>query len=389
MAANEQAGDTVSEKLPLQGIRVVELGTSVAGPYGTWILATLGAEVVKVERPGTGDDCRQWGPPSAQEGFRSFFLVLNALKKSIVVDFDDAAERDRLRRYIAENADVVVQNLRPGLVERFGLAADDLMAENSRLIYCHSGAFGAQGPYKDRPGYDPLMQACGGVMSVNGEEGRPPARVGTSIIDMGTGMWCAMGVLTALHQRNETGKGCRVDTSLYETALGWMHYHAAGYYGTGEAPKRVGSKAPGIAPYQAYECSDGYLVIAGANDRLFRKLCAALGHPDWADDPRFGSNLSRWEHLDALNGLMEAELRNQPRTHWQEKLDDAGVPNAPTQTVDEVLVHPQTLALDILQETSDGLLKLIGLPMRFDGHRPPQPTGPPALGEHTKDILGE
>jgi len=379
----------VSEKLPLEGIRVVELGTSVAGPYGTWILATLGAEVVKVERPGTGDDCRQWGPPSALEEFRSFFLVLNALKKSVIVDFTSSAECDRLRRYIAENADVVVQNLRPGLVERFGLSADALMAENPRLIYCHSGAFGSQGPYKDRPGYDPLMQACGGVMSVNGEEGRPPARVGTSIIDMGTGMWCAMGVLTALHQRSETGKGCRVDTSLYETALGWMHYHAAGYYGTGQLPKRVGSKAPGIAPYQAYECSDGYLVVAGANDRLFRKLSEAIGHPEWTDDPRFGSNLSRWEHLDALNALMEPILRTRPRSHWQEKLDAAGVPNAPTQTIDEVVVHPQTLALGMLQETNDGLLKLLGLPMRFDGKRPPQPKGPPRLGEHTKEILGE
>ncbi len=379
----------MSEKLPLEGIRVVELGTSVAGPYGTWILATLGAEVVKVERPGTGDDCRQWGPPSALEEFRSFFLVLNALKKSVIVDFTSSAECDRLRRYIAENADVVVQNLRPGLVERFGLSADALMAENPRLIYCHSGAFGSQGPYKDRPGYDPLMQACGGVMSVNGEEGRPPARVGTSIIDMGTGMWCAMGVLTALHQRSETGKGCRIDTSLYETALGWMHYHAAGYYGTGQLPKRVGSKAPGIAPYQAYECSDGYLVIAGANDRLFRKLSEAMGHPEWPDDPRFGSNLSRWEHLDALNALMEPILRTQPRSYWQEKLDAAGVPNAPTQTIDEVVVHPQTLALGMLQETSDGLLKLLGLPMRFDGKRPPQPKGPPRLGEHTKEILGE
>jgi crotonobetainyl-CoA:carnitine CoA-transferase CaiB-like acyl-CoA transferase len=389
MAPYTYAGENVNEKLPLEGIRVVELGSSVAGPYGTWILATLGADVVKVERPGTGDDCRQWGPPSALEEFRSFFLVLNALKKSVVVDFTDDAERDRLRRYIVENADVVVQNLRPGLVERFGLSADRLMSENPSLIYCHCGAFGNKGPYRDRPGYDPLMQACGGVMSVNGEEGRPPARVGTSIIDMGTGMWCAMGVLTALHQRNETGKGCRVDTSLYETALGWMHYHAAGYYGTGQLPQRVGSKAPGIAPYQAYECRDGYLVIAAANDRLFGKLCEAIAHSEWAGDARFQSNLSRWNNLDALNALIEPVLRAEPRAHWQKKLDQAGVPNAPTQTIDEVLVHPQTLALDILQETSDGLLKLIGLPMCFDGRRPPQPKRPPMLGEHTNDIFGD
>ncbi|MCG8545910.1 MAG: CoA transferase [Alphaproteobacteria bacterium] len=379
----------MTRKLPLEGVRVVELGTSVAAPYGTWILATLGADVVKVERPEVGDDCRQWGPPSVQEGLRSFFLVLNANKKSIVVDLTNADERDRLRRYIADNADVVVQNLRPGLVERYGFSADDLMPENPRLIYCHSGAFGNDGPYKDRPGYDPLMQACGGIMSINGEEGRPPARVGTSIVDMGTGMWIAIGVLAAIHQRDETGKGCRIDASLYETALGWIHYHAAGYYGTGKAPKRVGSKAPGIAPYQAYECADGYLVVAAANDRLFEKMSGALGHPEWAEDPRFGSNLTRWDNLETLNAALEGVLRAKPRAHWQTALDAAGVPNAPTQSIDEVLIHPQTLALNILQETDDAVFKLLGLPLQFDGDRPPQRTGAPSLGANTKEILGE
>jgi len=379
----------VSPHQPLAGIRVVELGTSVAAPYGTWILATLGAEVVKVERPEVGDDCRQWGPPSVKEGVRSFFLTLNANKKSVIVDFADKAQIDRLRRFIVEKADVVVQNLRPGLVEKFGLSADDLMTENPRLIYCHSGAFGNAGPYKERPGYDPLMQACGGIMSVNGEEGRPPARVGTSIVDMGTGMWCAMGILAALNDRHKTGKGCRIDTSLYETALGWMSYHAAGYYGTGKNPRRVGSQAPGIAPYQAYACADGYLVIAGANDRLFRKMSEALGHPEWPDDPRFASNPLRWENLGALNPMMEAVLKTQPRVYWAKKLDAAGVPNAPTQTMDEVLVHPQTEALGILQETDDKAFKLIGIPMQFDGVRPAQHTGSPALGADTKDILGD
>lgn len=379
----------MSAHQPLAGIRVVELGTSVAAPYGTWILATLGAEVIKVERPDVGDDCRQWGPPSVKDGVRSFFLVLNANKKSVVVDFTDKAQVDRLRRYIVENVDVVVQNLRPGLVEKFGLSADDLMPDNPKLIYCHSGAFGNVGPYKDRPGYDPLMQACGGIMSVNGEEGRPPARVGTSIVDMGTGMWCAMGVLAALNDRNKTGKGCRIDTSLYETALGWMHYHAAGYYGTGKPPKRVGSQAPGIAPYQAYPCADGYLVIAGANDRLFRKMCEALDHPEWADDPRFPSNPKRWENLDALNEMMEAVLKTQPRTYWADKLDAAGVPNAPTQTMDEVVVHPQTEALGILQQTDDREFTLMGMPMQFDGVRPAQHSGSPALGANTKEILGD
>jgi crotonobetainyl-CoA:carnitine CoA-transferase CaiB-like acyl-CoA transferase len=379
----------VKQELPLEGIRVVEIGTSVAGPYGTWILATLGAEVVKVERPEVGDDCRQWGPPSVKDGVRSFFLVLNANKKSVEVDLTDQEAVERLRGYIAKEADVVVQNMRAGVVEKYGLAADDLMALNPRLIYCHSSAFGIEGPYRDRPGYDPLMQACGGLMSVNGEEGRPPARVGTSIIDMGTGMWLAMGVLTALHRRHDTGKGCRIDTSLYETALGWMNYHAAGYYGTGKPARRVGSRTPGVAPYQAFESADGHLVIAAANDRLFLKMSQALGHPEWAEDPRFGSNPSRWEHLDALCELMLGVLRDKPRAHWQDKLDEAGVPNAPIQSIDEVLVDPQTRALGILEETADEVFKLIGLPLRFDGTRPPQVTGSPALGAHTKEIFGE
>ena len=373
---------------PLAGIRVVELGGSVAVPYGAWILATLGATVLKVERPEVGDDCRAWGT-GWYHGVSALFTTLNAGKHSVVVDLKDDTQRATLRRFIVEQADVVVQNLRPGLAEKLGLGADALLAESDRLIYVNSGAYGTTGPFSERPGYDPLMQAFGGIMSVTGEEGRPPVRVGTSIIDMGTGMWCAMGVLAALQNRNRTGKGGRVDASLFETALGWMSYHATSYFGDGSVAERVGSSGPGMAPYQAYPCADGYLVIAAPNDRMFVKLADILGYPEWCDDPRFTSNPERWKHRAELNPMIEATTKKRPMAVWQSALDEAGIPSAPLQSIDAVVVHPQTEALGMIQETDDGRFKLIGLPLSFDGVRPAQHAGPPELGAHSKELFGE
>ena len=374
---------------PLEGIRVVELGSSIAAPYATWVLAMMGADVIKVERPDGGDDARQWGPPSAMAGMRAFFVMLNSNKKSATIDMTDAKQRAKLRRHLVEKADIVVQNMRPGLVSKYGISAEELRAENPRLIYVNCGAFGATGPYKDRPGYDPLMQAFGGIMSVTGEDGRPPVRVGTSLIDMGTGMWCAMGAITALYRRALDGKGCTIDASLYETAVGWMSYQSASYFGTGKDPKRVGSRSPGMAPYQAYECADGYLVIASPNNRLFAKLCEVVGHPEWVEDPRFASNPLRWENLDALNAVLEPIVRTGTRAHWQAKLDAVGVPSGPIQSISEMIAHPQTQALGIVEETEDRLLQLIGLPFSLDGTRPPITTSPPPLGAHTNEILGD
>jgi crotonobetainyl-CoA:carnitine CoA-transferase CaiB-like acyl-CoA transferase len=367
------------EGLPLEGITVVELGSSVAAPYAAWILAALGARVLKVERPGAGDDARHWGPPFWQ-ATATLFHALNRDKRSLAIDLKDPAQQARLVRLLEAEADVLIQNFRPGVAARLGLDAERLMAANPRLIYCSIRAFGASGPLRERPGYDPLMQAFGGIMDVTGEEGREPVRAGTSVVDMGTGMWCAIGILAMLQRRAASGRGGVVDASLLETALAWMSYHAAGVQATGERPVRRGSGIQGLAPYQAYRCEDGWLMVAAPNDGLFARLAAALGHPEWPADPRFASNPERCRNLAALNALMAPILAARTRSAWQEALDAAGVPSAPVQGIDEALAHPQTAALGIVQQVA-GSLPLIGLPLSFDGHRPPLRNPAPALGE--------
>jgi crotonobetainyl-CoA:carnitine CoA-transferase CaiB-like acyl-CoA transferase len=371
---------------PLSDITVIELGHSVAAPYAAEILADLGATVIKVEKRDGGDDARQWAPPF-WHGSSAIFQSLNRNKLSVTVDLRDEHERALLRRLIEERADVLIQNLRPGMVEELGLDAATLRARNKRLIYCGIGAFGRGGPLSRRPGYDPLMQAFGGLMSVTGEAGEPPVRVGTSIIDMGAGMWSAIGILGALHHRASTGEGATVDTSLYETALAWMSYHAANYQASGEVPKRHGSGTFGIVPYRGYATSDGHLLIGAGNDKLFRKLAGALGHPEWADDARFLDNPRRVENRIALDGLIEDVTRSSASAAWQTVLEAAGVPSAPMQSVDEVLAHPQTKALGMLQESPDGRLTIMGLPLSFDGERPPFRRAAPQLGEHTDEQL--
>ena len=371
---------------PLSDITVIELGHSVAAPYAAEILADLGATVIKVEKREGGDDARHWGPPF-WHGVSAIFQSLNRNKFSVTVDLRDERERALLTRLIDERADVLIQNLRPGMVEELGLDAATLRARNKRLIYCGIGAFGRGGPLSARPGYDPLMQAFGGLMSVTGEAGEPPVRVGTSIIDMGAGMWCAIGILSALHRRTLTGEGTTVDTSLYETALAWMTYHAANYQASGEVPKRHGSGTYGIVPYRGYATRDGYLLIGAGNDNLFRKLATALGHPEWADDARFRDNPRRVENRVALDALIEDVTRSDTSAAWQATLEAAGVPSAPMQSVDEVVAHPQTKALGLIQESPDGRLTIMGLPLSFDGERPPFRRAAPRLGEHTDELL--
>lgn len=375
----------VDASLPLAGITVVELGHSVAAPFGGQILAGLGATVVKVENPAGGDDARAWGPPFWHDASATF-QSLNRDKLGVTVDLKDASQRERLKRYIVEKADVVLQNMRPGLVQRCGLDAR-LREANPRLIYCNVGAFGAKGPLRDAPGYDPLMQAFGGIMSITGEEGRPPVRVGPSIIDMGSGMWAAIGILAALRRRDITGLGCEVDTSLYETAMAWMTVPSALYAASGKRPKRTGSEAAMLAPYKAYKAADGYLVIAAGNDNLFRRLAQALGHPEWAEDPRFVTNADRLQNRDTLNALIDAVVVAAPRSHWLQCLEPVGVPAAALQTVDEMLAHAQTKALGMMQSSPDGRFAIMGLPLSFDGARPPFRKSPPVLGQDNEQIL--
>ena len=380
-----QARATAADSAPLAGLTVIELGHSVAAPFAGQILADLGAEVIKVEKA-EGDDARHWGPPF-WEGASATFQPLNRNKKSVVCDLRDAAQLGALKRLIRERADMVLQNMRPGQVEKLGLDGATLCADKPQLIYCNLGAFGAKGPLKDRPGYDPLMQAFGGIMSTTGDEGRPPVRVGPSIVDLGTGMWAVIGMLTALNRRRDSGRGGVIDVSLFETAAGWMSLLAANYQASGELPKRLGSGAIGIAPYRAYATRDSDLVVAAGSEALFRKLAQVLGHPEWGEDARFLTNPKRVENQVELYAMIETEMKKRGTAEWTVLLEAAGIPCAPVQNVAEMIAHEQTGALGLMQDVPGSAMKFIGLPLSFDGTRPAIRSRPPKLGEHTDQIL--
>lgn len=371
---------------PLAGITVVELCHSIAGPYAGSILAQLGAEVIKIEHPGKGDDARDWGPPY-WEGAAAAFQAMNRDKKGIALNLKHPEELQQLDALIMGRADVVLQNMRPGAVERLGLGAETLLLRCPRLVYCNVGAFGAHGPQAHKPGYDPLMQAQGGLMSVTGEDGREPVRVGTSLVDMGAGMWAAMGVLAALERRHRTGRGGVVDTSLFETSLAWMTVHMAGYLASGEVRRPMGSGIVEIVPHQAFRCSDGFIMVAAGNDALFRKLADGLGMPALAEDPKFQRNGGRVEHRAELIPLLSRVFATQDRAHWLGALDKAGVPVAPLQDIAQVAQDPQTVAVGMVQPVPGSAMTLMGLPLAFDGARPACRLAPPALGEHNAEFL--
>jgi len=376
--------------LPLEGARVLDVTTSIAGPYCAQILAALGAEVVKVERPDTGDDGRAWGPPF-WEGEGTMFLSANAGKRSLALSLRDPRGREALLR-LADRADVVLQSLRPGLADELGLGPDVLRARNPRLVYCAIGAYGRVGPLAREAGYDALMQAAGGLISVTGEPGRPGVRVGSSLIDQGTGTWAAIGVLAALLERERTGEGCVVDVSLYETAIAYIGYHLAGYLADGTVPSGEGTRFPMVAPYQVFRTGDGELMIAGGNDRLFRSICDVLDVPELAEDERFRTNRDRVRNRDELTRLLEDRLALEDAATWHARLIEAGVPAAPVADVRDVAESPQTAALGILQELphpSIPDLRVPALPLSLDRDRVLHRSPPPRLGEHTAEILAE
>ena len=370
---------------PLAGIRVLDVTSSLAGPYCTQILAALGAEVVKVERPDRGDETRQWGPPfCAGEG--AIFLAANAGKRSLALDFRSAEGKETLLR-LADEADVFIQSLRPGHARRAGLGADDLRTRNPRLVYGTIGAFGRVGPWSHHAGYDPLMQAAGGIISVTGETGRPGVRVGVSVIDQTTGMWAALGIVSALWERERTGEGSEVDVSLYESALGLVGYHLVGYLGSDEVPGRHGTAFPLIAPYEAFAASDGELMVAAANDDLFGELCQVLGSPELASDPRFATNPDRVANREELISLLSTRFSSETVATWLQRLEQAGVPAAPVRDIAQVAADEQTRALEILQQLGEHTV--VALPLSFDGGRIRHDRPPPRLGEHTDEILSE
>ncbi len=369
---------------PLSGITVIEIGHSVAAPYAGMILGELGAEVIKVENSKGGDACRGWGPPFTDETATAFH-AFNRAKRGITIDLGDPAQVEKLRGLIRERADVLIHNLKYGTLDRYGLSAAALTAEKPSLVYCNIGAFGANGPLRDRPGYDPMMQAYGGLMSLLGEDGRPPVRVTVSIIDMATAMWAVIGILAALQERGRTGRGGVVDTSLYETTLAWMTLPISAYLANGESPTRHGSGVEQIVPYQAFAAADGHIMVAAGNDNLFRRLCDAISRPSLDEDARFRTNSDRVVNRAALIAILSDLFATDPIAVWVTRLDAAGIPNGPIQTVDQVVADAQTAALGIIQQL--GAVSLVGLPLSFNGARPPLAKLAPRLGEDNPEIV--
>jgi crotonobetainyl-CoA:carnitine CoA-transferase CaiB-like acyl-CoA transferase len=372
--------------LPLTDVKVVEVGQNLAGPVASQILADLGAQVIKVEKPGGGDDARSWGPPFV-DGTSMTFHSVNRGKRSVVLDLGDSAGLAALRRLVDE-ADVFIHNLRPGAEVALGLTADTLRSSNPRLIYCSVGAFGHRGPLKRKPAYEILVQAFAGLMSVTGEADGPPVRMGTSVIDYGTGIWTALATLAALLQRAQTGQGCVVETSLFETGLFWLARQLAEVKVGGNVPQRHATGSPRLVGFQAFETKDGPLVVAAGNDRLFAKLGEALGHSEWAGDPRFATTPDRLKHRAYLVSEMQRVFLADTKEHWSERLEAVGVPCAPILAIPEVLAEPQTLAMDMLARLPGLEAEVLRLPLSFDGERPPLPGRAPRLGEHTAEILG-
>ena len=374
--------------LPLEGTIVVDLTQNVAGPFCTQVLGDMGAEVIKVERPGRGDDARAWAPPYwGRES--AVFMAFNRNKKSLALDLKAEGGLEILRRLVAR-ADVFVQSLRPGAIDELGLDFAGAARINPRIVYCSVTAFGTDGPLAHLPGYDPLMQAYGGLMSVNGHPGAEPARVGTSIVDMGTGMWAALGIVAALREQDRTGRAIEVTTALFETALMWVSYHALGWLGSGEIPQPQGSGTAMIAPYQAFPTADGYAMIAAGSDALFRRLADALNDPELAADPRFADNPSRVRNREPLVRAVAERTRALKTDDLLERLRAAGVPAAPILTVDRVVDEPQTAASGILVSAPHPRLpdyRSVGLPIRWDAQRPGVRRVPPLLGEHSADVL--
>ena len=376
---------------PLEGIRVLDLSRVLAGPWCTQLLADLGAEVVKIERPGSGDDTRHWGPPWFGEGERrvaAYFLSCNRGKKSAAIDFSQA-DGAALVRKLAERADVVVENFKVGGLEKFGLDAASLRAANPRLVYASITGFGQDGPYADRAGYDFMIQAMGGLMSItglpDGEPGGGPMRVGVAVADLFTGMYTAVAILAALYRREKTGEGAHIDMALLDTQLAILANQASNFLVSREDPPRQGNTHPNIVPYQPFDASDRPLVIAVGNDRQFAKLAELVGHPDWANDPRFSNNAARVANRAAMVRLVGDAIRMQPASYWFERLEGAGIPAGPINRISEALAGVQAQHRRMVRSIAG--VPVVGSPVRLDGERADAELPPPALGEHTVEVL--
>jgi crotonobetainyl-CoA:carnitine CoA-transferase CaiB-like acyl-CoA transferase len=370
---------------PLDGIKVVEIGQALAGPLAGVILADMGADVIKVEKPDGGDDARLWGPPFV-DGDSVNFHTNNRGKRSVTLDIKRAADVEKLKALVS-HADILIQNLRPGIVDDFGIGPDAMLAVNPRLIYCSIWAFGHTGPLQRAPGFDPLLQCYGAVVTLTGRPADPPTFCAPAINDTATGMWCVIGALAALQRRDRTGQGCVVDTSLFESAVAWVQGPLNAYNVTGKLPQRHGAASATLAPYQIFETADRPICIAAGNDRLFVKLAKAMGHPQWCLDPLLSDGRQRAANRDALVGAMQPVLLTRSRQEWMGIIGEAGVPCAPVNDIAELAETEQLQAMDMMRTLPGSALKIVGLPLSFDRQRPHPQGDSPKLGEHNDAVF--
>ena len=383
---------------PLDGLRVLDLSRVLAGPWCTQLLADMGAEVIKVERPGAGDDTRHWGPPWHEHGddkVAAYFLAANRGKKSAAVDFS-RPEGAALVRRMAGTSDVVVENFKVGGLARFGLDAASLRAANPRLIHASITGFGQDGPKADRAGYDFIIQGMGGMMSITGlpddAPGGGPMRAGVAIVDLFTGLYASNAILAALHRREKTGEGATLDISLFETQLAVLANQASNALVSGKDPPRQGNTHPNIVPYQPFDAADQPIIIAVGNDRQFARLAEICGAPEWAADPRFATNGTRVANRDELVRLIALQVAKRPAAEWLEKLEAAGIPAGPINRIGQALGDPQAEFRGTVRRFGTGRLgevPTVGSPLRFDGKRADADLPPPALGEHTNEVLAD
>ena len=373
----------------LQGIRVVDVTQNIAGPHSTQTLADLGADVIKIEPPG-GDPTRSWGPPF-WEGEAPLFLAYNRNKRSVVLDLKTDIGKEVFWRLL-DSADVFVQAYRGGVIEKLGFAYEQVRERRPAIIYASVTGYGSRGPLAERPGYDPLIQAYSGVMSLTGHPDGPPARVGGSVVDVGTGILTALGVLAALRHRDRTGEGTHVEASLLATSLGWVSYHLQGYLASGVVPGRMGTGLASIAPYEAFRTADGELMISAGNDGIFARLCQALDLRNLLEDARFQDNPSRVANRDVLHQLIEPSTERLTTAELRSLLDEHRVPSAPIRDVSEVVDDEQVRANELLEPVDHPRIpgyRDVAFPLQFNGVRPATRRVPPMAGEHTTEVLAE
>ena len=382
---------------PLAGVRVLDLSRVLAGPWATQLLADLGADVIKVERPGAGDDTRHWGPPWHEHGDQkvaAYFLAANRGKRSVAIDFA-TEEGAAIVRRMATDADVVVENFKVGGLKKFGLDAGSLRVAHPRLIYASITGFGQDGPYAPRAGYDYIIQGMGGLMSLTGlpdaEPGGGPVRAGVAVADLFTGMYAANAILAALYRREQTGDGATIDLALFDTQLAMLANQASNALVSGTDPGRQGAGHPNIVPYQPFEAADQPIIIAVGNDRQFAKLAVIVGHPEWAADPAFSTNAARVGARERLVPMIADIIATRPASEWLEQLDAAGIPAGPINTISQALADPQAVHRGARINAGGGALgdvPMVACPVRLDGKRSDASLPPPALGEH-RDMLRE